>query len=490
MTSRVNINSVTNNVGWSVLSRTGTFGLKFLTVPILARLLSPEEFGVVAVALTIVQFLATIGSAGLAAALILQKDEDMETVHSVFWANFVISVVMMVGIIIWADGIATLLGSVEASALLQVFALLIPLQLCGDVAYSLLARRMSFGKDAAWSVTSETLGVVAAVGLALLGWTIGALVAQQFVSAIIRFVGLYWAAGYRPRFVVSLPKLKGLTNFSLGLMGSEIANFVTFQSPQVVVARVLGLGNAGAYSIANRFSSIPNQIMLTGLMGVLFPAFSQMMHDRERRAAALMLATQVSTLLIAPMMFGLWAVAEPAMTVIFGEKWAFAWPVLGLLAVSKGIMSPCGTFIPYLKGAGHSGTLWWSAVIRAVLVTGMVTYGAVYEGLVGAMVWLCIANALTLVGYSWAVLRTNDGSFLRDFAVMCRPMLVAVVMAIAVRLLLDQVKADIPSDVLRVILGMGVGGILYGVMVLLTERPLIMKLVSLVMKRRAAPVVA
>ncbi|GGD24073.1 lipopolysaccharide biosynthesis protein [Aureimonas glaciei] len=490
MTSRVNINSVTNNVGWSVLSRIGTFGLKFLTVPILARLLSPEEFGVVAVALTIVQFLATIGSAGLAAALILQKDEDMETVHSVFWANFVISVVMMVMIILWADGIAALLGSVEASALLQVFALLIPLQLCGDVAYSLLARRMSFGKDAAWSVTSETLGVVAAVGLALLGWTIGALVAQQFVSAIIRFVGLYWAAGYRPRFVVSLPKLKGLTNFSLGLMGSEIANFVTFQSPQVVVARVLGLGDAGAYSIANRFSSIPNQIMLTGLMGVLFPAFSQMMHDRERRAAALMLATQVSTLLIAPMMFGLWAVAEPAMTVIFGEKWAFAWPVLGLLAVSKGIMSPCGTFIPYLKGAGHSGTLWWSAVIRAVLVTGMVTYGAVYEGLVGAMAWLCIANALTLVGYSWAVLRTNDGSFFRDFAVMCRPMLVAVVMAIAVRFLLDQVKADIPSDVLRVFLGMAVGGVLYGVMVLLTERPLIMKLLALVMKRRAAPVVA
>jgi succinoglycan exporter len=490
MTSRVNINSVTNNVGWSVLSRTGTFGLKFLTVPILARLLSPEEFGVVAVALTIVQFLATIGSAGLAAALILQKDEDMETVHSVFWANFVISVVMMVMIILWADGIAALLGSVEASALLQVFALLIPLQLCGDVAYSLLARRMSFGKDAAWSVTSETLGVIAAVGLALLGWTIGALVAQQFVSAIIRFVGLYWAAGYRPRLVVSLAKLKGLTNFSLGLMGSEIANFVTFQSPQVVVARVLGLGDAGAYSIANRFSSIPNQIMLTGLMGVLFPAFSQMMHDRERRAAALMLATQVSTLLIAPMMFGLWAVAEPAMTVIFGEKWAFAWPVLGLLAVSKGIMSPCGTFIPYLKGAGHSGTLWWSAVIRAVLVTGMVTYGAVYEGLVGAMAWLCIANALTLVGYSWAVLRTNDGSFFRDFPVMCRPMLVAVVMAIAVRFLLDQVKADIPSDVLRVILGMAVGGVLYGVMVLLTERPLIMKLLALVMKRRAAPVVA
>lgn len=487
MNSRVNMRSVTNNVGWSMLSRTGTFGLKFLTVPILARLLSPEEFGVVAVALTIVQFLATIGSAGLAAALILEKDEDMETVHSVFWANLAISVLMAGIVIVFADDFATMLGAIEASFLLQVFALLIPLQLCGDVAYSLLARRMSFGKDAAWSVTSETLGVITAVVMALLGWTIGALVAQQFVSAIVRFVGLYVAAGYRPGFQLSFAKLKRLTRFSIGLMGSEIANFVTFQSTQVIVARFLGLADAGAYSIANRFSSIPNQIMLTGLMGVLFPAFSQMMHDRKRRADALMLATQVSTLAIAPMMFGLWAVAEPAMTVIFGEKWAFAWPVLGLLALSKGIMSPCGTFIPYLKGAGHSATLWWSAVLRAILVTAMVTYGAATGGLVGAMVWLCIANALTLVVYSWAVLRTNDGSVLRTFAVMCRPMLAAFAMALVVRLFLDRFGADIPGDVLKIIAGSVVGGLVYGILVLASERPLIRKLIDLGLKRGALP---
>lgn len=72
MTPTVNAKTVTRNVGWSVLSKTGTFGLKFVTVPILARILSPEEFGTVAVALTVVQFLAMIGGAGLPSALVIQ----------------------------------------------------------------------------------------------------------------------------------------------------------------------------------------------------------------------------------------------------------------------------------------------------------------------------------------------------------------------------------------------------------------------------------
>src|SRR5690606_28866856 len=152
MSQSVNAKSVTRNVGWSVLSKTSTFGLKFVTVPILARILTPEEFGAVAVALTVVQFLAMIGGAGLASALILQRDEDMKTIHSVFWANLAIACLMAVGLYVWAEPVAGLLGATEAAYLVRLMALLIPLQLAGDVAYALLARRMQFGKDAFWSM--------------------------------------------------------------------------------------------------------------------------------------------------------------------------------------------------------------------------------------------------------------------------------------------------------------------------------------------------
>jgi succinoglycan exporter len=486
MPPAINLKIVTNNVGWSVLSKTSTFGLKFVTVPILARILTPQEFGAVAVAQTVVMFLAMIGSAGLAASLVLQREEEPEAVHSVFWANLVMAALMAAALYLWAELFAGLLGAPDAVYLLEVMALLIPIQLCGDVAYSLLARRMAFDKDAAWSVASESIGAISAVILALLGWGVWALVAQLFISALVRLGGLFYATRYRPRLVFSPARIGGLMRFSLGITGSEIFNFITFQSPLVIVSRHLGLADAGAYSAANRFSSIPNQVVLSALMGVLFPAFSQMNDDRERRTNALMLSTQVSTVFLAPMMFGIWAIAEPGMLLIFGEQWAHAWPVLGLLALSKGIMSPCGTFIPYLKGAGQSGVLWWVAVLRAALVYGCVSYGAVSGGLVEAMIWLCIANAVTLVFYSWAVFRASGTAFLSGFYATSRPMVTAIIMAVAVRFLLERFGGELPGAAMQVLAGSIAGALIYAVLFVLTERALLRKLVRLLRERRAA----
>ncbi|TCL71116.1 lipopolysaccharide biosynthesis protein [Rhizobium sp. BK251] len=485
MSSTVSVKSVTNNVGWSILSKTSTFGLKFVTVPILARILTPEEFGVVAVAYTVVQFLTMIGGAGLTSSLVIQQEEDMKTVHSVFWVNLVVSSAMALILFVFADFFARLLGAEEAAYLLRIMAFMIPIQLGGDVAYSILARRMNFSKDAIWSMISESLGAIIAVALALFGFGVWSLVAQLFVSAVVRLVGLYKVANYFPRPVFSFSRVRGLTKFSFGMMGSEMANFVTFQSPMVIIARSLGLADAGAYSAGNRFASIPNQVVLSAVMGVLFPAFSHMMHDRKRRSDALMFSTQVTTVLLAPMMFGLWAIAEPAMLVLFGQKWAYAWPVLGLLALSKAILTPCSTFIPYLKGVGRGNVLFWSAIVRAIITTVAVAWGASSGSLVEAMVWLCIVSVITLVFYSWAVFRVDGTPFFRGFYISNRPMITALVMALIVRYMLDHIKDSLPNAVAQVLVGSLVGGAIYVVFVLLTEAQLVRKILELVRARRA-----
>ncbi|MFA7412985.1 MAG: lipopolysaccharide biosynthesis protein [Rhizobium sp.] len=486
MPPAVNAKSVTRNVGWSVLSKTGTFGLKFVTVPILARVLSPEEFGAVAVALALVQFLAMIGGAGFASGLIIQPAEDIETVHSVFWANLAISVAMALGVFVAADELAVLFGAPEAGRLLQIMSLLIPLQLTGDVAYALLARRMQFSRDALWTMISESAGALFAVGLALLGFGVWALIAQLFVSALIRLIGLYVVSRYSPRFVFRPRRVLSLGRFSVGMMGSEIANFVTFQSPMVVISRYLGLSDAGAYSAANRFSSIPNQVVLSAVMGVLFPAFSSMMHNRERRLQALTLSTQVTTVLLAPMMFGLWALAEPGMRVLFGEQWAPAWPVLALLALSKGILTPCSTYIPYLKGIGRSGILFWWALFRAGATTGAVAYAAISGTLVDAMIALCLVNAAVLIGYSWVVYQA-DRAPLKGFLVTSRPMLTSIVMALIVRYLLETYGNFASGPIAQLVVGILIGGAIYAILTLVLEHRLLRKLAELVRQRSVSP---
>src|SRR5690606_14939941 len=117
------VKTVTANVGWSVLSKTATFGLKFVTVPILARLLTPSEFGTVAVALTVVQFLTMIGGAGLTSALIMEQEEDRETVDSVFWANLAMATLMSLVLYLAAAPLAIAMGAPQSATLLKVMAL-------------------------------------------------------------------------------------------------------------------------------------------------------------------------------------------------------------------------------------------------------------------------------------------------------------------------------------------------------------------------------
>ncbi|MBB2971367.1 lipopolysaccharide biosynthesis protein [Mesorhizobium sp. RMAD-H1] len=470
---------IARNIGWSVLSKVAVFSLKFISVPILARLLTPAEFGVVATGMIVVFFLLLIGGAGLSAGLIRAEREDPETQDTVFWTNLTVACALGLLLYFNAAFVARLLGAPEAEWLLRIFAFLFPIYLGADVASSLLSRRMAFARDAFWSVVSEIVGAIAAIAAALAGLGVWALIFQQFASAIVRWAGLMFATRYVPRLRFSFPKLRALFGYSSRIAGADFANFISFQSPLIVITRLLGLADAGAFTVANRFSDLPNQIVLSGLMGVLFPAFSTMSDQPERRSRALLQSTQMTSILLAPMLFGYWAVAEPAMNVVFGPQWTYAWPVLGLLAVAKGIMTPCGSFIPFLKATGHAGVLWWFALARAIVVVIGTWIGAKLDGLVGVCLALCIVNIFIMIGYAavvFSVARIHPRAGIHSVAL---PLGSAVLMAVLVRLLLDYARPLIPSDLVLLLVGAGTGAVVYLLLMLATQREALSSLLAL-----------
>ncbi|MDO1583675.1 lipopolysaccharide biosynthesis protein [Rhizobium oryzicola] len=465
------------NVVWSISSKIAIFTLKFVSVPILARYLQPAELGMVASGMIVVTFLLMFAGAGLTSGLIREAVEDRVSDDTVFWANLGVATTLAILVYLFASPLAELLGAPEANWLLQVFAPLFVLYLGPDVASSKLARRMAFDKEAICSVISEALGSIAAVVVVLMGGGIWALIAQLYVSAVFRFVGLFLVSRYRPGFHFSGLHLKRHMNYGVRLVGADFVNFLSFQSPIVVITRMLGLPDAGTFNLTNRLSDLPNQIVLTGLMSVLFPSFSRMNDDGRRQAEVLSRTTRATTLLLAPMLFGIWAVSEPAMIVVFGEKWAFAAPVLAWLAVSKGIMSPCGSFIPYLKATGHASTLWWFGLGRAISVLIAMILGTWFYGLVGLCVAMCIVNLGILFAYLAVVLRVAGLALRQGIKDVMVPLVIAAVMALAVRLsLADQLLLS-HTPLARLLAGAAIGGVIYGVLVMLTQRKLVLDLV-------------
>jgi succinoglycan exporter len=466
------------SVVWSISSKIAIFTLKFVSVPILARYLEPTELGMVASGMIVITFLLMFGGAGLTAGLIRDATEDPVSDDTVFWTNLGVSIVLGLAVYGFADPLASLLGAPEASWLLQVFSPLFVLYLAPDVASSKLARRMAFDREAFVTVFAEALGALAAIAVVLAGYGIWALIAQLYVSAVLRFIGLFLAAGYRPGRHFSLHELKRHMHYGVRLVGADFVGFLSFQSPIVIITRMLGLPQAGTFNLTNRLSDLPNQIVLTGLMSVLFPSFSRMNEDTARQAEVLSRTTRATTLLLAPMLFGIWAVSEPAMTVVFGEKWAFAAPVLGLLAVAKGIMSPCGSFIPYLKATGHASVLWWFGLGRAITTIGAMVIGAAWGDLEGLCIGLCIANVGVLLAYLAVVLKIAGlplGQGLRDTLL---PLGVAAVMAVAVRLVLVERWIPVDGALMQLGVGAAVGGLVYLLLIGLTQRRLVRELVG------------
>lgn len=465
------------SVIWSISSKIAIFTLKFVSVPILARYLSPSELGMVASGMIVVTFLLLFAGAGLTAGLIRDAVEDRVSDDTIFWTNLAVASTLGLLVFLFAQPLSSLLGAPEAAWLLQVFAPLFVLYLGPDVASSQLSRRMAFDRDAFVTVFAEAMGAIAAIAIVIGGGGIWALIGQLYVSAALRFFGLFIAAGYLPRFHFALPELRRHMSYGVRLVGADFVSFLSFQSPIIIITRMLGLPEAGTFNLTNRLSDLPNQIVLTGLMSVLFPSFSRMNNDNAKQAEVLSRTTQATTLLLAPMLFGIWAVSEPAMTVVFGEKWAFAGPVLGLLAVSKGIMSPCGSFIPYLKATGQATVLWRFGLGRAIATIIAMIAGAWWNGLYGLCVALCIANIGVLLAYLHIVLKVAGLPLAAGLRNTLLPLLLAGTMALAVRFLLVEGWIHFDGALLQLVAGAVAGGAFYALLIVMTQRRLILELI-------------
>lgn len=421
------------------------FGLRMVTVPLFARLLSPTELGTAAAAMTLVMFLVQLGGGGLTAALVIQKEEEADLWDTVFWTSMGVAALLAGGLWFGAETVAGWLGAVEAAPLLRAMCLLFPLTLAVQVSLALMARRMQFHKETRWTLLAELVAATAAIWAAFQQWGAWAIVLQQYVSSVILLCGLTWAVGYRPRARFVWRKLKGLLGYSFGNLGADLANFVTYQGPLIVVTRTLGVATGGGFSLAGRLSDVPIQVFLGSLMSVLFPTFSSVAHDVERRRKALLAATGATTAILAPLMFGLWALAEPVTVIVLGDDWRWMWPALGMLAVSKALMSPCGSYIPFMKGVGRGDLLWWFAAGRAAFTIASTIAGAILGGLYGATVALALVAGVITVAYSLMVFRVAGIRVWQGLANAAVPLLLSALMGGAVRLAVAPTQALIGS---------------------------------------------
>lgn len=387
---------------WAYGSYVGGRILVLVSVAILARLLSPSEFGLVAFALTVTALLDTISDLGVSQALVLVKDDD--ELNSKAKTAWTLSLLLGVGLALAAGALSPLAARFfdepELTALLAVLGLNFVLRAPGVTHFALAQKLIDFRTRTAAELADVVVRGLTGVALALAGAGAWSLVLGYLAGSAAMTATLWGLVPFRPTFQIRRAHLDSLVRFGGGLTVLNVLSAAMSNVDYVFVGKVLGAAELGLYTLGFRLPEliIINLSTVAGL--VLFPAFAGL--RPERMTDAFLTSLRYTLMVTVPVTVGLVVLATPLTLALFGERWRGSIPVVQLLALYACAVSvdiPAGTAY---KSLGRVNVLIRLAIPRtAVVVTAIWLF--VDEGIEAvAAAQAAVAGLFTLIGIALA----------------------------------------------------------------------------------------
>jgi lipopolysaccharide exporter len=428
---------VTRGLAWSTVSNL-VFRVSSLALGILlARLLSPEQFGIYAVALTVQSILMTIADLGLSADLI-RTDDPRRKAPTVATLGLVVGVLLTVGMIVTAPAVASSLGSPEASSTIAVLAVTLALGGAGVVPYAMLQRRFQQKQLFVISIFDFTIGTGITIALVLGGWGVISLAIGRVVAQTVTLVLQYVFAKERPHFGFDRSLVRPVLAFGLPIAAANLLSWGLLNIDNVVIARIAGPTALGFYVLAFNISNWPMSAICQVVRSISLPMFS-----RSTGAAKYTVLAGTSALTWAaalPAGAFLAVLSVPMIGLLYGEKWLPSAQVLAALGLFGALRALFDLFAAYLLSRGESRAVFWTQVAWVAALVPAMIVATTNFGIVGAgWVHLAVAVFVVLPAYLFALRRA--GISLAGLAVACWPPLAAMVPASAVGLLASSLSS-------------------------------------------------
>ena len=356
--------------------------VRFGTSIVLARLLAPDAFGVVALASVVALFLDQVKDMGTGSVIIQRESVEQTLLSSVFHLNLVLGALLAAGLYVTADPLAVLLGDPRVGPVLQVLAGVTLVGALGQVHHSLLRRQLRFGTIAAITAAAAVMTAAVSIVLAVLGVGYWALVLGIVAGACSSTVLVWVRCPWRPSLVVSRTSLRSIWGYSLHLFLSNLTFLFFNQVDKVIVGRLLGTSALGVYSMAQRTVMSPVSSVGQTVQEVTFPSFSRRQDDNHALASAFIRSGRAIGAVTMPAMVGLAVLANPAVDVVFGPKWGDLVPVIRILAPVAAVLSISSSSADLMLAKGRSDISFRWGVVYCVVLTSLELVGSRW-GLVG-----------------------------------------------------------------------------------------------------------
>ena len=379
---------------WSVTSQTGRQAILLVSNVLLARLLTPRDFGLTATVLIFVNFAIILAEQGFGAALIQRKEVTEEHLSSIYWVNVALGLAFTAIFLCGAPLIARFFHEAALIPLTRVCAWIFAINSLAMVQTNILTRRLAFKSLAKVEVASAWCGGIVAIVLAWRGWGPMSIAVQSVVIAVIGAVMLWSVSEWRPRLLFRWAAVRDLAVFSSNSFLGSVTSYWVRNVDNVLVGYALGQGPLGVYTRAYSVMLFPLSRVSRVLSRVMLPSLSLIQDDLPRIRGVFLRMTRVIALVTFPLMFGIAASARPFTAVVFGPQWGEMVPVLRILALVGMVQSVTTLIVNIYLSQNQTGLrLRVILPIQALQVLGIVL--GLKWGILGVSIGYAIASLAT-----------------------------------------------------------------------------------------------
>lgn len=342
---------------WQLCQKVTSQMMTFVISVILARLLMPEDYGVVALASMFITLLYTFCDGGISSSLVQKKDADKLDYDTVFISSFVIGVVLYIILFFTAPFIASSFDNKQVVSVLRVLGLTMPLGAFGCVQGAYLSKQMAFKKLFLSSTIGSFVSAIVGLGMAYGGFGIWALIGQNLSSLITSSFVLFVICEWHPSLSFSWRRFEGLFSYGSKLMTASLLGTFFGQLKGYLIGLKftpadLAFNNRGESLPGIVFNNIDNTVN-----SVLFPALCQLQSDKETLKRALSRSMQCTSFFLMPLLLGLGAISDKLIILIYTEKWASAIPYMRLVCLMLCFGTMGNMNMQALKALGKADTI-------------------------------------------------------------------------------------------------------------------------------------
>lgn len=350
----MNSRNVFSNLIWRFAERFLARGISLIVQIILARLLAPEVFGIVALVMTFTTILQVFVESGFGTALIQKKDADDLDFSSVFYFNVFSCLLLYALLFLFAPLISRMYSNPELTEVVRVLGLIIVISGVKNIQQAYVARNMIF-KRFFFATLGGTLGAaVIGIFLAAKGFGVWAYVIQYLFNNFVDTVILWLTVKWRPKAMFSMERLKGLFSYGWKLFASSLLNVVFDRLRTFIIPLRYSTSDLAFYDKGNTFPNFIVENVNSSIDSVLLPALSKEQDSRTSVLSMTRKAVRISSYCIWPLMIGLAACAKPLISVIYTEKWLEAVPYIRLFCLYYAFWPVHTANLNAIKAVGRS----------------------------------------------------------------------------------------------------------------------------------------